>query len=75
MAQELKSQGNYFAGFGTGPKSPAKYEIHGNDYTVSLFKDNSVLGVHKNGAVETREPCYCSYDAASDVAATLRSIS
>lgn len=49
IAEIHKNHPYWTFGFGTGPASPAKFEIHGDDYTVSLFKDDSILGIHKDG--------------------------
>ena len=49
-AEDYKKSGlnPWFSGFGTGPRSLAKHETHGENYTVSTFKDNSVLAMHKH---------------------------
>jgi hypothetical protein len=50
MASEHKTRETrcWFSGFGTGPKAQAVFEIHGLNYTVSVLRDKSVYGMHKN---------------------------
>ena len=50
LATDLKSAPYRLMGYGTGPKSIAISEIYGDNYTVSLFRDGSILGTHSDGS-------------------------